>query len=78
VRTWLGMFQVSFPYFLASAGVAGLVLTLSNHIGWQVPVGLMPLMLGVFHSYRRLLGVAKTVAALPETNTAAAVMRSNA
>ena len=78
LRTWQGMFQVSFPYFLASAGIAGLALTLSNHIGWQVPVAVMPLMLGVFHSYRRLLGMAKAAPAAAESSTASAALRANA
>jgi len=78
LRTWQGIFQLSFPYFLASAGVAGVVLTLSDHIGWQVPVAVMPLMLGVFHSYRRLLGVIKAVPGTASPNTAAAVLRANA
>jgi hypothetical protein len=52
-RAWLAMFQLSFPYFLASAGVAGVVLTLAARVGWQVPVLVLPLMAGVFYSYRR-------------------------
>src|SRR5262249_53736542 len=51
--TWMGIFQVSFPYFLASAGVAGIVLTLASRVGWPVPVVILPLMAGVFYSYRR-------------------------
>src|SRR5262249_48742747 len=52
-RTWLGMFQISFPYFLASAGVAGVVMTLAARVGWPVPLLVLPLMAGVFYSYRR-------------------------
>jgi hypothetical protein len=52
--TWLGISQLSYPYFLASAGVAAGVLTLVSRVGWQVPLGILPLMLGVFYSYRRL------------------------
>lgn len=50
---WGDIFQLSFPYFVLSAGIAGLVLAASAQIGWQVPLLLLPLMLGVFHSYRR-------------------------
>lgn len=53
VRTWMGIFQLTFPYFLASAGVAGVVLTLAARVGWQVPVSILPPMLAVFYSYRR-------------------------
>jgi hypothetical protein len=78
LRTWHGIFQLSFPYFLASAGIAGVVLTLSGHIGWQAPVAVMPLMLGIFHSYRRLLGAVKAVPLRVDPNTASAVLRTNA
>ena len=51
--TWLEMCRLSYPYFLASAGVAGCVLTLaSRDAAWQVAV-ILALMLGVFYSYRR-------------------------
>ncbi len=52
-HTWLELFQLSFPYFLASAGVAGVALTLASRVGWQVPLSILPLMWGVFYCYRR-------------------------
>lgn len=52
-RPWLGMAQLSFPYYVASAGIAGVALTLAMRVGWQVPVIILPLMLGIFYSYRR-------------------------
>lgn len=58
VRTWLGMAQLSFVYFVASAGIAATVLTLTIRIGWEVPIAVMPLMLGIYLSYKRLLGAA--------------------
>jgi hypothetical protein len=61
VVVWKEIFQLSFVYLVASAGVAGLALTLGQEIGWQVPLALMPVMVGVFHSYRRYF--AATVAA---------------
>jgi hypothetical protein len=53
VRTWAGIFQLTFPYFLASAGVAAVAVTLTQRLGWQVPVIILPMMLAVFYSYRR-------------------------
>ena len=53
VRIWVGIFQLTFPYFLASAGVAAVALTLTQRLGWQVPVSILPLMLAIFYSYRR-------------------------
>jgi hypothetical protein len=60
LRTWLGIFQLSFPYFLASAGVAGVVLTLASRVGWPVPILILPLMAGVFYSYRRFCSTPPT------------------
>jgi hypothetical protein len=55
-RTWAGIFQLSFPYFVASAGIAGCVLTLSAS-SWLIPVAVLPVMLGIFLSYRRYFAV---------------------
>jgi hypothetical protein len=60
VMVWKEMFQLSFVYLVASAGVAGLVLTLGQDLGWQVPLALLPVMVGVFHSYRRYFAATTT------------------
>jgi hypothetical protein len=52
-RTWLEMAQLSFPYYLASAALAGLTLTLPGRTDWQLAVAILPLMVAVFYSYRR-------------------------
>lgn len=52
-RTWLELCQLSFPYFLAGAGVAGLALTVPGRFDWQIATAILPLMAGVFYSYRR-------------------------
>jgi len=64
-RTWLEMFRLSYPYFLASAGVAGGVLTLVDRVGWQVPAAILVLMLGVFYSYRQFFSPPRLEAQLP-------------
>lgn len=53
VPTWLEIAQLSFPYFLASAGIAGVALTLSSNLGWQAAAAILVIMLAVFASYRR-------------------------
>lgn len=63
LRTWLEMLQLSFPYLVASAGIAGLTLTLSQEIGWQVPLAVLPIMVGIFQSYRRYFAATTTEAA---------------
>ncbi|HKD81064.1 MAG TPA: hypothetical protein VKH81_15315 [Candidatus Angelobacter sp.] len=57
VLVWKEMFQLAFVYLVASAGVAGLALTAGQGIDWQVPLAVLPVMMGVFYSYRRYFGV---------------------
>lgn len=63
LRTWMEMLQLSFPYLVASAGIAGLTLTLSQEIGWQVPLAVLPVMAGIFQSYRRYFAATASEAA---------------
>jgi hypothetical protein len=63
LRTWLEMFQLSFPYLVASAGIAGLALLVGQESAWQVPLALLPIMLGVFYSYRRYFAASVPVIA---------------
>ena len=53
LQAWVTMFQLSYPFFLASAGIAGIALTASARFGWQVPLVVLPIMLLMFYSYRR-------------------------
>jgi hypothetical protein len=53
LRTWMEILQLSFPYLVASAGVAGVTLTVGQEAGWQVPLVVLPIMVGIFYSYRR-------------------------
>jgi hypothetical protein len=53
LRTWWEVLELSFPYLVASAGIAGVTLTLAQDIGWQVPLTVLPIMVGIFLSYRR-------------------------
>jgi hypothetical protein len=54
-RAWLGITQLTFPYFLASAGVAAAVMTAASHVGWLVPAAILPVMLVFYYSYRKLV-----------------------
>jgi hypothetical protein len=60
VRTWLGMLQLSFPYLVASAGIAGVTLTVTQQIGWQIPLAILPIMAGIFLSYKRYFAATAT------------------
>jgi hypothetical protein len=64
LRTWLEMLQLSFPYLVASAGIGGVALTLAHGIGWQVPLAVLPIMVGIFLSYRRYFAATAASAAM--------------
>jgi hypothetical protein len=74
LQVWGDIFQLSFPYFVASAAIAGLVLTATAKIGWQVPLFVLPVMFGVFHSYKRYFGGARDTAPAPVAVAARAAM----
>lgn len=61
-RTWVGIVQLSFPYFVLSAGLTSMVNLVSHHFGWEAALLAFPVMLGVYRSYR--LYFAKAVEAL--------------
>lgn len=65
LKVWGNIFQLSFPYFVASAAIAGLVLAATAKIGWQVPLFVLPVMFGVFHSYKHYFGSARETAPAP-------------
>lgn len=51
-QVWISMAQLTFPYFVLSAGVASISLSASDHVGWQIPLVALPVMFGVFRSYQ--------------------------
>ena len=74
LKVWGNIFQLSFPYFVASAAIAGLVLAATAKIGWQVPLFVLPVMFGVFHSYKHYFGGAKEMAPAPARAAARAAV----
>ena len=63
LQSWMAMLQLSFPYYAASACVAGVALTVSARFGWEVPLLVLPLMALMFVSYRRYFSAASASAA---------------
>jgi hypothetical protein len=51
-RVWLSIVQLSFPYYVVSAGMTSLVNLVSHHWGWQAALVVFPVMYGIYHSYR--------------------------
>jgi hypothetical protein len=78
VRTWLEMLQLSFPYLVASAGIAGLTLTLTQEVGWQVPLAVLPIMVGIFQSYRRYFAATSEAASIRVQSTSRATAGASA
>ena len=51
-KLWSRVFLWTFPYYLLSAGLAFLASTVTRFVGWETAVGLLPVMFGVYVSYR--------------------------
>ncbi len=56
LRVWASIFHLSFPYYVASAGVASIVTTASRHVGWQIPLLVLPIVYAIYRSYRLYFG----------------------
>jgi len=62
-RVWLRIVQLSFPYYVLSAGMTSMINTVSHHLGWPVVLIVFPVMYGIHQSYR--LYFARAAEALP-------------
>ena len=51
-KLWSRVFLWTFPYYLLSAGLAFLAGSVMRLVGWETAVGLLPVMFGVYISYR--------------------------
>jgi len=55
-RVWLGIAQLSFPYYVLSAAIASMVNLVSHHSGRQAALVVFPVMYGVHRSYQLYFG----------------------
>jgi hypothetical protein len=55
-RVWLSIVQLSFPYYVVSAGMTSMVDMVSHHLGWPAALMVFPVMYGIHHSYRLYFG----------------------
>jgi hypothetical protein len=70
-RIWLGIVQLSFPYYVLSAGMTSMVNLVSHHFGWQAALVVFPVMYGVHRSYRLYFGrAAEALRTTPLARTA--------
>ena len=72
-RAWISIVQLSFPYFVVSAGVTSMLNLVSHHFGWQAALVVFPVMYGIHNSYRLYFGrVAEALRTSPLSRTASA------
>jgi hypothetical protein len=55
-RVWVSIVQLSFPYYVVSAGMTSMVNMVSHHWGWQAALVVFPVMYGIHRSYRLYFG----------------------
>ena len=51
-RIWTNIAQMSFPYYVVSAGVTSMVDSVGHHIGWLAALLLLAVMYAIYRSYR--------------------------
>ena len=55
-RAWVSIVQLSFPYYVVSAGMTSMLNLVSHRFGWQAALVVFPVMYGIHHSYRLYFG----------------------
>jgi hypothetical protein len=71
-RVWLSIAQLSFPYFLLSAGLTSMTNVVSHRFGWQTALVAFPLMYVVHGSYRLYFQTAEALRNAPLAKAATA------
>jgi hypothetical protein len=51
-HVWLSLAQLSFPYYVVSAGVTSMVHAMTSHLGWGLALAVFPVMYIIHRSYR--------------------------
>jgi hypothetical protein len=51
-RVWLNLAQLSFPYYVVSAGMTSMVQATTPHLGWGLALAVFPVMYFIHRSYR--------------------------
>jgi len=55
-KTWSSIFHLSFPYYVASAGISAMVSAASQYVGWQIPLLVLPVAYAIYRSYQLYFG----------------------
>ncbi|HUO14301.1 MAG TPA: hypothetical protein VMX38_04880 [Verrucomicrobiae bacterium] len=53
---WWNLAQLSFPYYVVSAGVTSMLETVGSHLGWGLALAVFPVMYGIHRSYKLYFG----------------------
>jgi hypothetical protein len=53
---WGDIFMLSFPYYVLATGLAATANTIAHFAAWYVPLALLPILYGVYRSYRFYFG----------------------
>ena len=51
-RIWANIAQMSFPYYVVSAGLTSMIQSVGQNIGWIAALLVLPVMYGIYRSYR--------------------------
>jgi hypothetical protein len=70
-RIWTNIAQMSFPYYVVSAGVTSMVNSVGRHIGWPTALLLLSVMYGIYRSYRLYFAKAAQAVSQPMAMRAA-------
>jgi hypothetical protein len=52
MNLWRDIAQLSFPYYVLSAGVTSMLQALGGHLGWGLALAVFPVMYAIHRSYR--------------------------
>lgn len=70
---WKSIAQLSFPYFVLSAGMSSMLNLASRQFGWPATLLALPVMFAVYHSFRRYFGREGEASPVPQMAKAAGV-----
>jgi len=59
-RTWLGITHLTFPYYVAGTGITSIVTGNGRYMGWALALAVLPVMFGIYRSYRTYFGETAT------------------
>lgn len=71
-RIWTNIAQMSFPYYVVSAGVTSMVNSVGHYVSWLAAFALLPVMYGIYRSYRLYFARVAQATTPPMAMTAAA------